>query len=535
MKTDILKKLSLEQLLFFTLVILHLLPVFETTFFLTYDGPAHLYNSNIIRHLPFDSFLDQFIRFNHEPVPNWLGHALLTFFNAFTPAYIAEKIVLCLYLIALPYAFRRLLQVIAPKQPVYAYFIFPFIYSMVFLMGFYNFCFALVLLFLVINHWLRHENQLINRSFRSWLTLGLLLLLLYFSHLFVFGISVLIVGFIILWNTLIYAPSEIGSTRWKYFISRFWAILIPALLPLGLSLWYFFSRPSSQSSVHTSVSELTMQLYEMHAIIGLNPGVETEYTTNIFLLLMLVACFRLYFRIRSFFHAMGTGLRNMVQPSDSWLLLTLGMLLIYYLFPNHSDYGGIISQRLGLLFFILLLIWITTEKLPFWLTLTCAAFMISFSLNLNKYYGDSSKPASEAALACHAAADYIEPNSVVLPIWLDSQWYMRHYSNYLGIDKPMVILENYECSVTYFPLIWNWEKMPCNTLGGLRWRDLPCSNLRQNDSPLERPVDYVFALGKVRNYDNPCEEQMWMIIDNDYQLIYSNRYCSLFKRIDRDE
>ena len=125
---------TIEKYFFLIVTILNLIPVLSGKFFTTLDGAAHLYNSNLINILLFENNIDlqNFFVLNHEPVPNWTGHFILSFFNYFFPAFIAEKILVLLYLIGLPYSFRRLIKTISPDNYLLSYFIFPFSYSLFF-------------------------------------------------------------------------------------------------------------------------------------------------------------------------------------------------------------------------------------------------------------------------------------------------------------------------------------------------------------------------------------------------------------------
>ena len=84
-----------EKMLFLLVTIANLSPIFIGRFFPTLDGPSHLYNSNLIVNLLFNSEgLTPFYAFNPELVPNWSGHFILVLFSSILPSYMAEKILL---------------------------------------------------------------------------------------------------------------------------------------------------------------------------------------------------------------------------------------------------------------------------------------------------------------------------------------------------------------------------------------------------------------------------------------------------------
>ena len=109
------KSLSRESRIFTAVTILFTIPFLLPYFFPSLDGASHLSNSNIIGQLVFhhNDFFKEYFRLNTEPVPNWTGHLLITFFNLFLPAFLSEKLLLGIILIATPLAFRRLVLRIA--------------------------------------------------------------------------------------------------------------------------------------------------------------------------------------------------------------------------------------------------------------------------------------------------------------------------------------------------------------------------------------------------------------------------------------
>lgn len=58
------------------------------------------------------------------------------------------------------------------------------------------------------------------------------------------------------------------------------------------------------------------------------------------------------------------------------------------------------------------------------------------------------------AKTINETANHISDNPTVLPVNLSDNGLQPHFSNYLDIDKPMIILENYEANVPWFLLQW---------------------------------------------------------------------------------
>ena len=49
---------------------------------------------------------------------------------------------------------------------------------------------------------------------------------------------------------------------------------------------------------------------------------------------------------------------------------------------------------------------------------------------------------------------HINAGDRILPLQADDYWLYGHVSNYLGVHEPVIIYENYEAELGYFPLSW---------------------------------------------------------------------------------
>jgi hypothetical protein len=188
-----LRKLGdIEPYYFYFFLLINLIPVLSFKFFPTVDGPAHLYNANLIVELLKNpnSTISNFFAFNDNINPNWSGHFLLSVFVSFLPGFIAEKIVLLIYLIGFPISFRYLFNVLLIKDKYLIYLIFPFTYSFLFYYGFYNFNIGLIFFFYGISFWIKYQN---NLSLRNIIILLLFSSLIWLSHLFIFVLYLIVI------------------------------------------------------------------------------------------------------------------------------------------------------------------------------------------------------------------------------------------------------------------------------------------------------------------------------------------------------
>jgi hypothetical protein len=149
--------------------------------------------------------------------------------------------------------------------------------------------------------------------------------------------------------------------------------------------------------------------------------------------------------------------------------------------------------------------------------------------NLNTQYLKSQIELNEVAIDCADLSKHIEPNSVVLPLNFSGHWITGHFSNYLGIDKPMIILENYECSVGYFPVTWNDQEFPNFTLDNLSPDKFEYFGWKINESNSKKPINYLFVLGPFIGYDAPQNIELEQLILEHCELIASNKNACLYK------
>ncbi len=145
------------------------------------------------------------------------------------------------------------------------------------------------------------------------------------------------------------------------------------------------------------------------------------------------------------------------------------------------------------------------------------------NISLLNIYFNSVKNNNSITKEISQASLKIEPFKTVLPINNSDYWLHNHISNYLGIDKPMIILENYEASLDHFPLKWNRNKIPNLYFGNmspvnecLSW----VSNINNDISV----IDYIFILnGEKETLSDSCKNNVSGILAKDYMEVYRSK------------
>ena len=440
-------------------------------------------------------------------------------------------------MIGFPLSFRALIKTVSPDNILFSYLIFPFTYSFVFFLGFYNFCIALIFLLITLNYWLNNEENF--SSIKNIFKLFLLVTLTYFSHIFVFGILMLLIGLHISIKIIIQLIENSNQTKRIIidFFRKFGVLLLSAFIPLLLFSFYCYSRRFSESDIYINHTELIDWLKNIRPIIAFNFMVEEAYTKKIFYLILSICLIVIYNRVNeiklnkgfSFRADFLSVIKSIIKVSDFWLFTSIIILLLYFILPDSAGAGGFVSERVGLLFFLFLIIWTSTQHLQKWFILLIIGIVLYFNFKLNIYYSSEIKNLNKVAIECNDASKYILSNSVILPLNYSDNWQHEHFSNYLGIDKPMVILENYECATGYFPLKWNEKSIPNAILSNISLNDNLCLQWKRNTQNPPIIIDYVFILGDMEAKTDSCDQIIKQNLFKYYTLIYRSEICKLYK------
>lgn len=523
---------KLEPLFFYVVLLFSIYPILTTTFFPTLDGPAHLYNSTIIRELTVENeAFTSFFKLNNQVIPNWTGHGLLVLLNTVFPLWLSEKIIVLIYMIGLPLAFRSLVARIALQKPLFSYFIFPFVFAFPFSLGFYNFSIALVLLFFTLHFWIKTTEI---RNWRKFIQLFFLVVLTYFSHAFVFIILLLFMGLYIIYTQFNRFLSEETSCS-KHFndvIKKVGYLLLISCIPLILLVQNFHLFKSGVGSTYLTAFELLKWLKHLRPIISYHEIIEGEFTHPLFYVLLglgVIGGIAVLVNIWGNFktNTWKSRIKSFVELINFWGICSVVLLILYFILPDGDTAAGFVSVRLGLLFFLFLLLWIATLPINKWITLLAVSYMLFLNFGLQRYHKQVITDLDKIAVGTESVSKYIPKNSLVLPINATNNWILGHFSNYLCTKKPILILENYEAGTGYFPVLWNSEKIPNVQL--IDGDSTHCMYWQSNAANKIQLIDFVLVQG-VLDTANACHNELQEKLSRDFNFIHKNQYCTLFKR-----
>ncbi len=466
---------------FIVFLIIHLLPLFATDVLLTLDGPSHLYNAKIFNELLGGNvFLSEYYFINTELVPNYLGHLILSFFLLLMGPFMALKLIHLLYVVGIAIAFRKLVLTINPANGKLSVLIFPLIYSAPFISGFYNFSLALILLLWTLYFWFKNKE---NRSLLFYIKLGVLMLLTYFSHSFTFAVLCLSLGIITI--------GEYGLKNMKGWFVEGSKVMITAIIPIALGLSFVLGRDSSPK--YLTGEQLWEQLKDFKFIFSYHK--ETSHWVLMYILFSLLGS--VLFKEKKFLPI---------------LYVALILFGLYFYLPDGVGYASVFSIRTLLLSFLFFILWLALQKRNRILQAILIAVLFFYQHHRMSELKEWMVVKNNKAKEILKVGDLIPKNSTILPVRTLNTWQYFHVSNFLGVNKPQLILENYEAAHDYFPI---------------RWKDNIEQSVKEEKERIEE-IDYIVKIGYAAP-DSQDDKDFIHYADSIGIKVYQSDFVTLYQ------
>jgi hypothetical protein len=543
MKVTISKYLN-EKAFFYLLILIGLVPLIFTKYYLTLDGPGHIYNGNIIKELLLGNHSEfaNLFKFNALPVPNWISHFLFACLNLIFPDFISEKIVLGSYLVLFPLFFRKIILWFAPGNKAFSYLGVLFAHNHLLYLGSYNMVFALVAFLATTYFILNHVNK---PKFRELAVLTILFLLVYFSHMLVLLVTI-VVALLLPIASLKAEKIQTGFvvTNWKLFISKLKVISVALIPTLILSGIYLRNVDSLEKAGRMDLSELLKWIVDIRPLLTLCYCSDWKYFTHgLSSLFVLMLMTNLYFLIkRNCIFSDGKLQIDLPKPSFSliWFLLFVAFTILFLIVPN----ANVLPERLIILVFIFLCLWLATQSYPRWMHKTAIFIIVITHMAFSFYHTRAMRQTSRQIEQMKEVTLHIEPGSLLLPFnyAYNNNWLHMHSPGYFGSGKPIVVIENYEGQLRWFPVNWNiegkYELAPINVWAADNKKMIghyysnalnpDVFSLPQKDGKIQE-IPYAVIFGKMPDDTDPDYQQIKPILDKSYKLIFQNDFCRLYQ------
>lgn len=482
------------------------------------DGSSHVYNATLINHLLFSekSVINDFVEFNHVVCPNWSGHAIMSIFQWFVSPVMSEKLLVLFILIFTPYSFRYLIRSFPNGQIIGSYIVFLFSYSAFQFLGFYNFLVSLIPFFYLLGYVFRKGDDL---KFKNFLVISVLLLLVYFSHAFVFLLSLLSVGLIVLFFTFK------GFHSWNQWFNRntkklFFLFL--AMLPSCLLFVLFIQHKPSFSGGYLSIQEINNLFLSNSSFVSIANNGE-RYTQPILILFGVLFVFALYYRIKEIIEQKRTS------HADVFFILVLMHVFFVFYLPDTDGWGGYYTLRSLFCLNIIAMVFVMAVRYPVRIKMVLLLIALIFQgIRIKRDY-KKYKELQPFMEFIEQAGNRIEKDALVVSVNLGTNLAFGHISTRLAAQNKAIAVDNYEMTMNYFPLAWKLSTMPepvvPDTLVPKRVRHWPLFD----PNTKKRMIDYILVFGDLTTQTEPELILLQQITQKSYVCVMRKFDISLYK------
>lgn len=432
-------------MIFWLMVLLHLVPVWMWSYLPTQDGPTHLASALILKEVGNpQSHYQNFFEVRREPIPNWSCQVVLASLMHVFPPRACEKILITLYVVCFAGSFRYFLGAFGKPSWGVACSSLLVLFNTCFWMGFYNYCLGWALSWFLLGFVFRRHNGL---HVHHAAVLCLLLLLIWFTHLVAF----LLVSGILLWLAVTVTPHQGRRILWVL------AALIPTTL---LTIAYlhktgFFSTDGTGALTQTLRElELPDQGKMLHHLWLADRHLSATSTGHLPIgLLGVLFVAGLFLLPRS---EPGKSRENGRLSCWPLAVLGLGMMVLYFVVPEElGRHGGFLKSRLVLFPPLLFLACGRESSHSGARYFFRAVILVLLALNLASVFEHVSRcnaelkhyvaPAREIGRGQTLAVEGSAPGP-------RSPNHLTHLADYYCLAGGHVNLRNYQAATHHFPL-----------------------------------------------------------------------------------
>ncbi|MFW6326683.1 MAG: hypothetical protein ACOC2F_00065 [Bacteroidota bacterium] len=436
---------SFRYILILVYFILISSPLWVHRYFVSMDGPAHLYNARIMQHLLLgNEHFHHFFEWNTQNFSNWLDHIILALALFIFPAWLAEKVFYMFYIVLFVVSVYQFF-----KDQEHAWLktiiVTPFIYTFLFALGFYNFSLGICLLILLLAF---HKKPDPYKTWINSFSIAALALVLFFTHAFVFSVYGLFLVFYALIRGWFLFKEPESIKRILFLYSRIFLVHLVALFFFGLQ--YFIGKTGAEISLFLNKNLVFIVDFILHTrpVIVYNRPFESSITFLLFTGYLLGAYSILKHRIKA---------KNVFEWYDIFLYLAVVLFVLTMLIPNEvPGLTGFFNNRFGIPMYIFFLCWMLSASLPrhIFIFNVVAAGIVSLFL-VNYYNRVQTNLNGTYVNELIKLVDVLPTNALVIPENTSNNWVMPHFENYINAERPdVVVLENYEADSHVFPVIW---------------------------------------------------------------------------------
>jgi len=491
-----------EKLLVLLLLPVFLFPIWYHDYFPTLDTPAHIYNANVLWNIWFGDhqIYNHYFESNHWLNPNWISQPLLSVLTQVFNTLVCEKIVLSLYIIGFVLAFRTMILQMNPITPLFSLLGFVFVYNNTFMMGFLNYNFGIVFLFLSIASLLRfYTNQKAANVF--WLFFCLTAL--FYSHLVMFCVfGLFVVAFFMITMTRDYLNHE---KIWFCNIRTFTSLLLSSAIPISLLIVYLINAKGDEGILFFTPAKIIEDILRQAGSLSISTN-EKVYLRWNWIVPLIGLCIAISATVIA-------KLRN--GKNESWwkptfneaiiLLFVLFILVAIFILPDSTVGGsGLLTDRLIFQFttFFFVSVLLSFRKklilIPVLLILLYVSVDRLFFIHREMFHFQKT-----CANMMQSATKMTDGGCIAF-FNFSNKWLAQHYVSHIAAQHNLMVLDNWS-DKSYNSVRWKGSWIESKEL--LCWQD---QQWKCNLFELERLLNQ-----KIR----------WFLIVNDDRLESESANC----------
>lgn len=541
---------KIEPFLYILLVLILLFPILANKYFITQDGPCHLYNGQIFLDYlrNYNTGLnDLYYKSNITFFPYWFGHLFNAFLLWIFPMIVAEKLIYSIYILLFAFFTRTIIKSINKDALFLSYLILPLACNYAFQWGFISFLYGFLFFCWIIVYWIKHSSHF---HLKHALIIGLLFTVVYFTHV-VFWLFSIITVFILLGFSVLSNASE-----FKVFIKetkqvlRVFFLLLASILPSALLYYFYFEKNPTidTGSEFFTVDYLINNFIKLKTIV-LVSNKESIFAVLLALMLLVLTTISLVKKIQS----------KKITVYDGFYLAAF-IALIVSIYASMNMIGFL--ERLQFLPLIFLIFWFASFSFnpKFKIFLIVFSFVITISLVSIRYpiYKRASSTVEELLSAKHLVKDNktilflgfsnvgVAPDKKEVTDLMESKFMhlqlFLNSGNYFGVAKPIVVLDNAFACYPQFPYMWKREMCPQMIIQEVNsdamYANPPDVKVLPFTAKTKGSIDYI----ALRNYDTkfadyPQTINLFRQLNEGYKEIFVSKtgIVRLFEKIGEDE
>lgn len=477
------------------------------------DGWAHLQTARVLINGPDGTLFCA----NPETVPNQTAYWLLGALQVVLPPLLAERVLLALIILLLGVGTWMLAQAHGTGNPL-ALLVLPFTYNFMLLLGFHNFLLGLGLALLFAALWMRARRL-------TWIALGLYVLasfLLFYTHPMAVAVFYLLCGAHELAVMLKIADREGTGLLGKPLVpvTAFGAACMPAALAIVL---FNASQNSSPGAVDRALN--LRELIDLRSLVLFDKEGEMKFLYALKLLLFVAVLVTAYDRLGK-----RGSRRPVLERGDVLLFASLIVFAGYFAVPDSAGFASYITVRLQLIGLLLFIAWLSVRPVPLF-PLLAPVVMVLLVHNARCGYVRERMEVMQTKLGLlQEAAEHLPVGSTVLPVSTEEHWLLSHLPSMLGAVRDINVLCDYECSLSYFPLVW-CESIPAPMLAHFNGSSVCLDWLEAHTASGATPaIDHIIVLGFPTDSTYCADDNLESVLTRHYRPTFSNAYARVFER-----